>query len=1246
MNKVVILLLIGLLIIPFVEGIECDNYALYSTYEGLKKFGVDEAWNMGCTGKGVKIAIIDNGIDFATPDLIGTQARISNSSSPYDGWPIVVDLYSLSSYHQGLFGVYTQYANTTSTNLEGYQITNTSKSGIYHTGDHPDRYLTKFYGEAVKVLVVDEKKPNVYDTVYVDLNNNHDFRDDKPCRKGDEISCWDRDNDSYPDESGGMIYFIADGKTPLPLSRMLYGEETKIPKNGEVVAFHLDSSNHGTMCAGIITGQGKNVLGIAPDARLIPVRAFLEDDMLLCLLASLGYDGIPNTGDEANIISESGNFPYLFNKGADEGSAFLEYLTTEITPFTTIVYGNGNDGSGYSTCGSPCNEHVINVGAIYDLWWNGSSYSGDVTCFSSRGPNALGQVKPNVLATGYRTPRPLPLWETHDGNTSWDGWGAGTSGATPHVAAVVALIYQVHKDTYGEFPTSEKARDILMSSATDINEEVFAQGAGIINAKSAVEVASEKNGVLIEPALLITPPIEAGSNLEFNFTISNYSNKSFNINPKILVRSNVTEKCLESARESVFFTISRDMLDCDLVKISSYYQRDKRSTMLNKEEGYDLSLYNWKDTNVDFETQYGELETIALNTGDWGYGFTSEVRMHHPAERTDDGLVIGLSKRGEINSEEVQVVIETYKWVPWNIEVNIDGNNVHVSIPTPNTTGVVQGKLIVEEDGKEHCIPISFSTYRDGKILIKHTENIYENAKIYGRFEGDGKKGWDSRVYPIYYHDQDLATIEVTWVDPNTDIDVYLYGEDLFNTSKLWRYPTKPPIELPKLRVLKENGHSLRIMGTLVEGTTYGPSYSTFYTSTGKNREVITGVLREGLNLIILQEEISGGKQYGEDINITVNFTPYEAANIRTNAGDVVTYQPAGVDAIIGFSSGEEFEQKKFQANDGDVILTRSNETSYFPQIIFDSNKNGMIDDGDEMIFSEERLGGIEPMFTDIIPLHKRGTYFLSGYCESCEFYHMDNRYHCNASAPITIKAPEQSGVYFGIPEINGNLISVPIQLVVEAKEPVSIQIDMVNITGRNSPIEMKLELQDEFGNLVEDNITAMIEFNDATRNVDIVTGRGAVTLTAPDKIGLYKIKISSIYSVIEKDIEIADKPLIEMNNSSVNELEITKEKMGSILSEVKKNSPEKVQSISIHTTGEDINLAWQASERADHYNVYLLKRNNPEKLADVKNTQYTMKGELWERYTFLISALNGAGNESEMSTPIGTVVTPQSQIA
>jgi subtilisin family serine protease len=1252
----------GLLILPFlsmaenvsIETAYMGNPALYNAYKGLDDLGVKDAWDMGYTGVGVKVAIMDSGVDFATPDLIGTQARVSNASSPYYGWPIVIDPDSLSSYQQGVFGYRSQYANTTSTDTKGYHMTGTSKSGIYHIGDHPDSNLAQFYGKPVKILLVDEKTPGVYDTVYVDLNSNHDFRDDKPCRKGDEISYWDRDNDGYPDESGGMIYFIADGKTPLPLSRMLYGENAEMPKNGELVAFHCDDGNHGTMCASIIAAQGKNVKGIAPDARIIPVRLFGANDKHLCLIASLGYDGIPNTDDEADIISRSGGIRGIFNKGADEGSAFLEYLTTKISPSTTLVYANGNDGSGYGTCDPPSGEHVINVGATYDLWWNSSSLGGDVACFSSRGPNALGQVKPNVLAPGDRTPEVLPLWIAHDGKAAWDGWGGGTSGATPHVAAVIALIYQAYKDAHGEFPTSEKARDILMSSATDIDEEIFAQGSGIINAKRAVEVASEKDGVLVEPALLVTSPVEAGSDLRFNLTLSNYSGKPIDLKPQILIKDKTKNLTFKSGNESIFFVISRDMLDCDLIKVSSYYSRTARNTRLDKDEGYDLYLYSWKDTDGDRKAHEGELEVIAGPFYDWGYGFTSEVRMHNPAERLGDEILAELKKRGEIESREIQIVIETYKWKTWNIEMNIDDNNVSISIPTPNTTGVYQGKISLEGDGERKCIPISFSTYRNDEIKINNNRDIYENSKIYGRFEGDGKSSWDSRFYPIYHNGHNLATIEVAWEDPNTDIDVYLYGESVFNSSKIWKYPTKPPIELPKLRALKENGHSLRILGTIfmVQGDMVrgGPSYSAFYTSTGKNKEVITGELTNGLNLIILRQVVPGGNKYGENITIDINVTSFNPIDLGAKAGEPISFLSSGIDGIMGFSTGEvirdESGPKTFKAKKGDVILIDSNDTSYLPQIFLDSNENGTIDwDIDVPIFAEQRYNEINPSYTDIIPINKSGTYFLSG---NCEFYHIKNRYENNSNAPMKIKAPEQAGTYLGLAEIGGNFIPIPVKLVVTAGEPTSICLDTANRTVSNLPFEVKLEVQDKFGNLVEnDTATAVIEFNGTTKNVDLVKGKNSINLTAPEKTGIYKIKAQSRYGISEKDIEIIDKIPIETGNTSINGTEI-EEKMdqigdtrGPAPTKQIKDLPKKVESVSSILTSGNISLTWQASEDADYYNVYRLKGVSSEKLAEVKSPEYTLKGELWKSYTFRVSAVNREGNESELGDPVGIVVTP-----
>jgi subtilisin family serine protease len=54
--------------------------------------GASAAWTKGYTGTGVVAAVVDTGVDFAHPDLQGTQARVP--SGPYAGWPYSYDTLS------------------------------------------------------------------------------------------------------------------------------------------------------------------------------------------------------------------------------------------------------------------------------------------------------------------------------------------------------------------------------------------------------------------------------------------------------------------------------------------------------------------------------------------------------------------------------------------------------------------------------------------------------------------------------------------------------------------------------------------------------------------------------------------------------------------------------------------------------------------------------------------------------------------------------------------------------------------------------------------------------------------------------------------------------------------------------------------------------------------------------------------------------------------------------------------------
>ena len=241
-------------------------------HTGSAIHGSQQAWAKGYTGEGVRYMSNDSGADYCHPDLFGTWAYIDDPASSYYGLPEMFDSFSsfiaANDYYletsfiaQGL----ADYAvtSTTMTFAPGqpgtrqavyrplgavakrtFKLPSTSKSGEYHIGSHPDKSLAEvapiisqaFFkgaaravaGERAGVLVVDEHTAGVYDTVYVDLNYDFDFRNDRPARltrdfTSQEAACLDYDRDGLNDISGGLAYFVSDGQTPVPTHDWLWG---------------------------------------------------------------------------------------------------------------------------------------------------------------------------------------------------------------------------------------------------------------------------------------------------------------------------------------------------------------------------------------------------------------------------------------------------------------------------------------------------------------------------------------------------------------------------------------------------------------------------------------------------------------------------------------------------------------------------------------------------------------------------------------------------------------------------------------------------------------------------------------------------------------------------------------------------------------------------------------------------------------------------------------------------------------
>lgn len=428
-------------------------------YDVLNTHHSAAAWEMGYTGAGVKVMANDSGIDFTHPDLMGTWATVDDPNSPYFGWPMQFDAYSMYLHardvvlgESNIASGEGHYADTSTVITEAvptyqpldsaapytYTLTGTSLSGEYHIGTHPDTSLRPWYyiatgqeqpedaeGERPAILVVDENQPGVYDTVYVDLDFDNDFSDEKPMTKEDPIAGvdwwgafdpetgeYDPEPDGYYDISGGMIYWISDGVNPVPAADWWWGfgiagngmSDAGEAGAGNLVLFAVNdyaqspAGNHGQLVASAIAAQGVidgdsmertlaepgsldwqaggerpsykpadaggMVRGAGRDVALVSAGDFYSYGAAdAFVFAALGYDGFPGTGDDIQIINNSWGSSVAHNDGWDAASRIIDAVTRPVNPTLLVIFSVGNGSPGFGTVAGPAPENGLFVGS-------------------------------------------------------------------------------------------------------------------------------------------------------------------------------------------------------------------------------------------------------------------------------------------------------------------------------------------------------------------------------------------------------------------------------------------------------------------------------------------------------------------------------------------------------------------------------------------------------------------------------------------------------------------------------------------------------------------------------------------------------------------------------------------------------------------------------------------------------------------------------------------------------------------
>ncbi len=113
-------------------------------------------------------------------------------------------------------------------------------------------------------------------------------------------------------------------------------------------------------------------------------------------------------------------------------------------------------------------DKVVTVGSTHKT----SPHKYGISYFSSKGPTGDGRFKPDVVAPGEKITS-AGIDNEHDEVSL-----SGTSMATPHVSAAIALFLSVKKEFIG-YP--DEVKRILMSTCTDLGRDRYFQGAGLID---------------------------------------------------------------------------------------------------------------------------------------------------------------------------------------------------------------------------------------------------------------------------------------------------------------------------------------------------------------------------------------------------------------------------------------------------------------------------------------------------------------------------------------------------------------------------------------------------------------------------------------------------------------------------------------------------------------------------------------------------------------------------------------------
>lgn len=246
-------------------------------------------------------------------------------------------------------------------------------------------------------------------------------------------------------------------------------------------------SNAGGYAPGALIGGGYEASILLAKTEDVRSETPIEEDNYVAALEwadALGADIVTASLVYLDFDGSGGDYTYAQLDGNTTVTA--RAVDIAVSRGICVVNAAGNEGPLPGSIWTPADaDSVLSVGAV--------DSNSVVASFSSRGPTADGQIKPEVVARGVRN-------YVASATTLAYGPANGTSFATPMVAGAAALLKEAHPEWSG-FQIREALRQTASHPLLPDNNS----GYGLLNVRAAADLAPTAPAAFTRPFALLEP---------------------------------------------------------------------------------------------------------------------------------------------------------------------------------------------------------------------------------------------------------------------------------------------------------------------------------------------------------------------------------------------------------------------------------------------------------------------------------------------------------------------------------------------------------------------------------------------------------------------------------------------------------------------------------------------------------------------------------------------------------------------